>query len=177
LASPASLGEILAAKIIVATILGLLASLADITALLAYVGSLVLAYGGQLFILLDPGLLLLHSVTSFFTILVTVAIATPFITRTRGIRSAGNVAGLITSVAIVFFFLGFFIDFPKLEANVLNMLQIIPYTQSILSVQNYIYGRPDLSIINLLALALLSSLILLIAVKTVDKEKILLTQD
>lgn len=177
LASPASLGEILTAKIIVATILGLLASLADITALLAYVGSLNLAFGGRSFILLDPGLLILHSVTSFFTILVTIAIATPFITRTRGIRSAGNLASLITSVAIIFFFLGFFIDFPKLEANVLSLLQIIPYTQSVLSVQNYIYGRPDLSIINLLALAALSTIILLIAVKTVDKEKILLTQD
>jgi len=60
---------------------------------------------------------------------------------------------------------------------VLSLLQIIPYTQSVLSVQNYIYGRPDLSIINLLALAVLSTIILLIAVKTVDKEKILLTQD
>ncbi|WP_448577163.1 ABC transporter permease [Thermosphaera sp.] len=177
LASPATLGEILAAKIIVATLLGLLASMADITALLAYVGSLILAYGGQLFMLLDLGLLLLHSIASFFTILVTVAIATPFITRTRGIRSAGNVAGLITGLALIFFFLGFFVDFPKLEAGVLNILQVIPYTQSILSVQNYIYGRPDLSIFNLLSLALLSLLILLVAVKTVDKEKILLTQD
>jgi ABC-2 type transport system permease protein len=52
LASPASLGEILTAKIIVATILGLLASIADITALLAYVGSLNLAFSGRSFILL-----------------------------------------------------------------------------------------------------------------------------
>ncbi|MEM2009420.1 MAG: ABC transporter permease [Thermosphaera sp.] len=177
LASPATLIEILLSKISVATVLGLIASMADITALVAYIAILMMILGGQLFTILDVGLLILHSITSFFTILATVAIAVPFITRTRGIRSAGNIAGLITSIAIIFFFIGFFVDFPKLDPTVLNILQIIPYTQAILTVQNYIYGRPGDSVFSLFILAIFSLIILIVAVKTVNKEKILLTQD
>jgi len=174
LASPAGLQDLLAAKVVATSIVGLLAALADIAGLLVYFGMLIKALGGWFIAVYDPGLVLLHSLTAFLTILITVAISTPFITRTRGIKTASNIAGLLSVIGLVFFVTGWMVDLYKLPRNILIPLLIIPYTHSVIAIQSYVYGDCVGSLASVCFLAALSMVIVTISLKTLDREKVLL---
>jgi ABC-2 type transport system permease protein len=174
LASPATLNTIVYSKMFAATILGLITAVADAMGLVAYMFLLSMASGVAFGLIVDPLLLLIHSVTAFFTILATITIALPFITRTRGIRSASNIAGIITTIGVVFFFTGFFVDYIRLEPTILYPLYIIPFTHSILVIQSYMLGYVLRSIIHLAVLASISVIMLIVSSKTINEEKLLI---
>ncbi|RLG84492.1 MAG: ABC transporter permease [Thermoprotei archaeon] len=173
LSSPVNVSLIIYSKLIAASLLGLLTALADAFGLIAYITSISLVYSGAIFFL-DPYILLVHAIVAFFTILVTVAIALPFITRTRGIRSASNIASIVAVAGTIMFFTGFIVDYTKLQAPLRTILYFIPYTHSILAIQNYVLGYSFEPLINIMVLALLSIGLILLSVKTLNTEKILL---
>ncbi|MCI4462295.1 MAG: ABC transporter permease [Thermogladius sp.] len=176
LATPASVADIISGKLIVASVLGVISSLSDVASLMIYMYLIALSLGGYFWLVVDLKLILLHAVTAFFTILTTIAIATPFITRTQGIRSAGNIATLVNMIGVTLFFTGFMVDYPKLEPGVLYPLMLIPYTHSILVIQDYVYGMALNSIMHLAVLIVASLILLYIGVRGISPEKILLAR-
>ncbi|MET1160206.1 MAG: ABC transporter permease [Thermoprotei archaeon] len=174
LVSPAPLSHIIYAKMIAATILGIITAIADALGLVAYMVLTSIAYGVGIGVVIDYQLLLLHSITAFFTILSTITIALPFITRTRGIRSASNIANIVTTAGLVFFFTGFFIDYVKLPSHILYPLYLVPYVHSILAIQYYVFQNPLTSIVHLATLGFLSLALLVVTTKTVNTEKLLI---
>ncbi|WP_440059582.1 ABC transporter permease [Thermogladius sp. 4427co] len=176
LSTPVSIGEIVSGKLIVASVLGLVSSLADAGSLLAYIYLLSLSLGGGFWLLMDWRLLLLHATTAFFTILLTVALATPFVTRTEGVRSASNIATLVNTIGMAVFFSGFMVDYPKLEPGILYPLMLVPYTHSILVIQEYVYGSLTQSLLHLAILVAASITILYAGIKSINPEKILLAK-
>ncbi|ADI32166.1 ABC transporter permease [Staphylothermus hellenicus] len=176
ISSPASLNSIIYSKMIAATILGLITAVADALGLVAYMFLLSIASGIGLGVIVDPMLLLIHSITAFFTILATITIALPFITRTKGIRSASNIAGIVTTIGIVFFFTGFLVDYIRLPPEILYPLYIVPYVHSILVIQSYMLGYVLRSILHISVLAIVSIGLLVLATKTINTEKLLIAQ-
>ncbi|OYT40082.1 MAG: ABC transporter [Desulfurococcales archaeon ex4484_58] len=174
LVSPAPLSHIIYAKMIAATILGIIAAIFDALGLVTYIVLASISYGANIGLIIDYKLLIIHAITAFFTILATITIALPFITRTRGIRSASNVAGIVTTVGIVFFFTGFMIDYVKLSPEILYPLYIIPYVHSILAIQTYMLGYIYRSLLHLLFLAIVSIGLLVFTTKTINSEKLLI---
>ncbi|MEM2025692.1 MAG: ABC transporter permease, partial [Desulfurococcaceae archaeon] len=150
------------------------ASLADIGSLLVYFGTLITALGSRFVTLFDINLIILHALVGFLTILVTVSISIPFISRTRGIRTASNIASLFSVIGLAFFVSGWIIDFYRLPTHVLTLLCFVPYTYSILSIQSYVYGDYWLTAFSLSALVMLSTIILLASLWRLEREKILL---
>jgi len=171
--SPAPLSHIIYAKMIAATILGIISAVFDAAGLVLYMFFMGLVYGIAIGIIVDYRLLVLHAVTAFFTILSTITIALPFITKTRGIRSASNIASIVTTAGLVFFFTGFLIDYIKLPPHILYPLYAIPYVHSILAIQAYVFEDPVRSVMHILLLALVSLALLIGATKTIDPEKLL----
>ncbi|MCY0868673.1 MAG: ABC transporter permease [Desulfurococcus sp.] len=176
LASPALVSEIFSSKLLAASVIGSIASIADLGGVLAWFTSMVIAYGGSMLIAVDPVLIGLHVATTFLTILVTVAIATPFIARVRGLRTASNIAGIASSIGLVFFIAGWIIDFPKLPPSILYPLMLIPYTHSILVIQSYIYGEPGRAVLSMVILLLVSLISIAVSLKFMDREKLLLAR-
>ncbi len=176
LATPLTPQLIIWAKLVAATVLGLITALADIAGLLIYMASFSLMLGVSFAVIVDPLLIIIHAVTAFFTILVTISIALPFITRTKGIRSASNIVGIVTIVSLIFFFTGFYIDYIKLPENIIIPLYFIPYTHSILVIQSYIIGYTLRAFIHIMVLAFTSLIILYIASKMINTEKLLLAE-
>jgi len=174
LASPSPLSHIIYSKMIAASILGVLTALFDALGLVFYMITLTLAMGASVGLVIDYTLLIIHAVAAFFTILSTITIALPFITRTRGIRSASNIASIVTIMGIVFFFTGFFIDYVKLPAEILYPLYVVPYVHSILIIQSYMLEDLFRSILHVLFLAIVSIALLIITTKTVNSEKLLI---
>jgi len=174
LASPAGLWDMLVAKIVAASVIGLIASLADILGLLAYFGVLVTALGGWFMAVYDARLVLLHAFTAFLTILVTVSISIPFITRTRGIKTASNIAGLLSIVGLAFFVSGWMVDFYKLSREIFTALLAVPYAHSILIIQSYVYGDYNMVAASVSFLVMLSLAVMTISLRTLEREKVLL---
>lgn|GEM_PF-276757 len=174
LSSPAGLWDLLVAKLVSSSLIGLIASLADIIGLLLYYGILVTALGGWFMAVFDPGLIILHAFTAFLTILVTVSISLPFITRTKGIRTASNIASMFSIIGLAFFVAGWIIDFYKLPENILNPLLLVPYTHSVLVIQSYVYRDYSRSLGSISVLIVLSLIIMVVSLKTLDREKVLL---
>ncbi|MCD6301079.1 MAG: ABC transporter permease [Staphylothermus sp.] len=173
LASPAPVTTIIYSKMIAATVLGLITAIADAMGLVAYMFLFGLASGIPFGLIVDPMILLVHSITAFFTILSTITISLPFITRTRGIRTASNIASIVTTIGIVFFFTGFIIDYIRLPSAILYPLYLVPYTHSILVIQSYIVGYYQRALLHGLVLALSSMFLLIFTSKTISKEKLL----
>ncbi|AFK51524.1 ABC-2 type transporter [Thermogladius calderae 1633] len=176
LATPLGVSEVITGKLIAASILGLVSSLSDVASLMVYMYLIALSVGGFFWLVIDLKLVLLHAVTAFFTILVTVAIATPFVTRTQGVRSASNIATMVNMIGMALFFSGFMIDYPKIEPSILYPLMVLPYTHSILVIQDYVYGMVYYSMLHLAVLVAVSILLLYVGVKSVSPEKILLAK-
>ncbi|MCS7128580.1 MAG: ABC transporter permease [Sulfolobales archaeon] len=170
---PIPLSKILYSKVLAATIVGIIATISDVVGFLTYIYLTLLVYGVQLMLFIDPLLLVIHAFTSFLTILTSVAMALPFITRTRGIRSASNIAGIVTIIATIIFFTGFIVDYYKLPMNVKTPLYLIPFTHSVLAIQLYVIGYRFESLLHTLILLALSAILLLISIRTLDSEKIL----
>ncbi len=176
LSHPVKPSTIINAKVIAATILGLITAIADAFGLLVYISLSAITYGSQAPFLIDPWLLLVHSITAFFTILVTVAISLPFITRTKGIRSASNIMSIVTMMAVVFFFTALFVDYMRLPTYILAPLYAIPYVHSILAIQTYVIGYPFQAFLHILFLAITSTTILYLTTKTLNTEKLLMSK-
>ncbi len=173
LASPAPVTSIIYSKMIAATVLGLITAIADAMGLVAYMFLFSLATGIPFGLVIDPMILLVHSITSFFTILSTITISLPFITRTRGIRTASNIASIVTTIGIVFFFTGFMIDYIRLPPSILYPLYLVPFTHSILVIQSYIVGYYLRAILHGLVLAISSVILLFLTAKTISTERLL----
>jgi len=173
LASPAPVTSIIYSKMIAATVLGLITAIADALGLVAYMFLFSLATGIPFGLVIDPMILLVHSITAFFTILSTITISLPFITRTRGIRTASNIASIVTTIGIVFFFTGFMIDYIRLPPSILYPLYLVPFTHSILVIQSYIVGYYLRAILHGLVLAISSMILLFLTAKTISTERLL----
>ena len=174
LSQPLPVNMIIYSKLFAATLLGLLTALADALGFIAYIILTNMALGGSATIPIDPWLLLLHSLVAFFTILVTIGIALPFITRTRGIRSAANIASAIAIIGTMMFFTGFLVDYVRLSETLRFGLYFIPYTHSILAIQYYVLGEGFTASIHIGFLAVLSLALIFIATKTISTEKLLI---
>lgn len=174
LVTPVPLSYIVYSKMIVAALLGLIVAVLDAIGILLYFAMIAYVLGGSWQLLLDLKLLIVHSVTAFFTILVTITVTLPFITRTRGIRSASNIAGLVTSISTIIFLSGFFVDYYRLPPSIQYPLFLVPFIHSVLAIQTYILEQYLRTVIHIAVLAILSFTLLLLSLKTIDSEKILI---
>lgn len=175
LSTPLRLSTIIYVKLGAASMLGLVTALADAIGFIAYMSFMSLAMtGNMLAVPIDYSLLVLHSLVAFFTILVTVSIALPFITRTRGIRSAANIASIIAIGGTIMFFTGFIVDYTRLPRSLINLMYIIPYTHSILSIQYYVLGYRLQALLHLAVLAIVSTVVIIATARTLTTEKVLI---
>jgi len=176
LASPLGLVEFLLAKIIAASLVGLLAALADLLGLYLYTATLASLIGSFILRVIDPELIALHAIVSFLTILATISISLPFISRTKGIKSASSVASLISTLGLALFIAGWVVDFYKLPPTIQRALFIIPYTHSVLAIQAYVYRDYLVVTCSTLVLLALSITLVYLSTRVLDREKVLLAQ-
>lgn len=177
LVSPAPLNAIIYSKMIVATLLGFIVAVIDAVAVISYFAVAAAVLVGNIWFFMDPALLAIHSITAFFTILVSISISLPFITRTKGIRSASNVASIVQSIGTIMFLTGFFVDYSRLPMAIQYPLYMIPFIHSVLAIQLFLLNEYIRTVIHLALLGLLSIILLIVTTKTIDSEKILLAPE
>jgi ABC-2 type transport system permease protein len=176
IASPLGVREFIVAKTITASIIGLISALSDLLGLYLYTTTLAYMIGSFILSVIDPGLIFLHATISFLTIIATISLSLPFISRTRGIKSASSVASIITTLGLAFYIAGWVVDFYKLPITTRTALLLVPYTHSIMAIQAYVYSDYTLVALCTLVLLILSILLVYASTKILDREKVLLAQ-
>ena len=173
LTAPLSKTELLLGKVFATTILGMLAAIADIVGLLIYFYLLYMSYG-LMTLMVDPSLLGVHALMVFMTSLLTSSLVLPFIVRTKTIRSAQIVSSAVMSIATIVFFMSLFVEIPNLPLIIRIPLYFIPFTHCALVIYNSMYGY-TLNLSIHLVITIISSLVLIvIAHKVFDEERILI---
>ena len=168
LVAPISRGGILAGKMAAATVLGLLAALADSIALLAF---FYLALGALKISLVVA---LAWILSSLVTITVTVAIATIIASRSETVRSAQVMSSVVVVIAMAVYFSALIVDLTKIPAWISAVLQIIPFTHSALAVHWASLGDLNNTLKHLAILTLYQLALSYISVRTFSSEKLIL---
>lgn len=176
IASPLGVREFIVAKTIAASIVGLISALSDLLGLYLYTTTLAYMIGSFILGVIDPGLIFLHATVSFLTIIATISLSLPFISRTRGIKSASSVVSIITTLGLAFYIAGWVVDFYKLPITTRTALLIVPYAHSVMAIQAYVYSDYTLVALCTLVLLILSILLVYASTKILDREKVLLAQ-
>lgn len=172
LTTPVTRTELLLGKLFAATVLGALAALADIAGVVGYFYTLSLAYGSPI-PLVDPGLIVLHSVVVFLTSLLTASIVLPLVLRSKTIRGAQASSTAVVSAATLVFFAVLFVDIPKLPLTTAIILYLVPFTHSAMIIYNYIQGQALPLMLHSIVIVTVSLLLILLSARLFRGEKII----
>ena len=129
---------IILGKLFSCSIVGLVAALADALGLLLMVS----AFGGAWFLgAIDWGLIAIHALTVYLTVITTLALALPVIVRSTSFRSAQVSSFTVLGIASAIFFSTLFVDIVALKSPIKEILYIVPYTHAALIIRNYVFGE------------------------------------
>lgn len=173
LSLPISKKSLLGGKIIASSAIGIIAGAADVLGVIIYFYLISVAYGsGTVF--LSPGLIAVHSFDVALTAFATCAIVSPLIISARSSRGANTTAASVTGLAMVIFFFALFADISRLPPYIYYPLLLVPYTNGIMVLINYVQGSYSLFVLHLSLLLVESVALYIVAFKLFKEESLLL---
>ncbi len=172
LSTPLNKKYLVLGKVFASSVVGLLAAIIDVISIILFFVILSLGYGVHLMI--DSTLLLLTGGVVYLTTLSTLSITLPLIIRSSTMRTAQVVSSVVTIVSSLIFLSVLFVDLYSLPREILYLLSLIPYTNSVLAIQYYAFGDMILSSTHILILIGLSVSLIILSSKLIDEEKLLL---
>ncbi len=172
-ASPVDPRSVLLGKLFASTLLGIIASLADIAGVVFYLAIL----SGIAHAMLDFKLVLLHSLDVALTVFMTTLILVPIVSRAESIRSAQTTSSLITMVALAVYFSVLFVDIARLPELIRYALYLIPYTHSVLAIYYYVVLQPVKAMMHLGIITIISIVLIYVSLRFFDLEKIVMHRE
>ncbi len=172
-ASPVDPRSVLLGKLLASTLLGIIASLADIAGVVFYLAIL----SGIAHAMLDFKLVLLHSLDVALTVFMTTLILVPIVSRAESIRSAQTTSSLITMVALAVYFSVLFVDIARLPELIRYTLYLIPYTHSVLAIYYYVVLQPVKAMMHLGIITIISIVLIYVSLRFFDLEKIVMHRE
>ncbi|MEM0366394.1 MAG: ABC transporter permease [Acidilobaceae archaeon] len=168
LVSPLSRRDLLAGKMLASMILGIIAALADSLALLLF---FILA--GEI-LMLSVHVLIAWIISVIALIALTSAITSIVSSRSETTRSAQILSFAILSIAMIIYFASLLVDLTKVPVWASTILQLIPFTHASLAIYRVSTGDILLAVIHLLILYSSIILLVLLAVREFNSERLLL---
>lgn len=170
LMAPLRKRDLIAAKAISSSAVGLLAALIEVAAVIVFLSIIARGSPG----IFDPGLVAVSGLAVYLTILATLALSLPVIVRSATVRTAQIYSSTITIIASSIFFSALFVDIERLPQPVGAILMIAPYTHSVLIIRLFASGDLLGSLIHAVLLAGFSAVFIILSARLLDEEKILL---
>ncbi len=136
LVSPLTKGEILAGKVIAASVAGLVGAVADSAGILAYFGLAGLS------ISLTPGLVAVWLVSAVGLIMFTAFLSGVIASRSGSARASQNVSFLVTMAAMAVYFSALIVDLTRVSGIAKLVLALFPFAQPALAIEYYSVGLP-----------------------------------
>ena len=165
---PIKYSTILIGKLFSCSIIGLVAALADALGLLLLIAS----FGGSWFLrIIDYGLICIHALTVYLTVIITLALALPVIVRSTSFRSAQVSSFTVLGIASAIFFSTLFVDLTALRSPIKEILLIVPYTHTALIIRNYVFGEIPRALFHILITLAIVIVLILFSIALFDPER------
>ncbi len=174
LATPVKRRNLLGGKLAASSIIGILAGMADVVGVIIYFIILEKTYGGGIGLILDYKLVMVHSIDIALTVFATSALITPFIIRAGSVRTANITSSAIIGIALLIFFSVLFADIERLPKTILYPLYLVPYTHSVLILNNFVEGDISGMLTHIAVLLGLTIILYVVSFKTFNTEKLLM---
>jgi len=136
-ASPATPSDILLGKLVTGVVIAVIASIIDLAGVAILTATLGIYYKG---LTIDPLFAAFHSLQVFIAILVTCIFIELASVIAPSTRAASTTTSLVTAIAAAIFMSALFVDFTKLQPTASTIMQIIPYTHTVLAITAYVIG-------------------------------------
>ena len=166
LIGPVGRAELLAGKVLAASVAGLLGAAADSAGILAY-----FALSG-LPVEVTMGLSLVWFASALGLIVFTAFTAGVISSRAGSMRASQNLSFLVTMLAMSIYFAALIVDFTRLPRGLLTVLSAIPFAQAALALEYYSVGLPRLAALYVGLLALSSGVAGLALSRLFDYERV-----
>ncbi|NPA84802.1 MAG: ABC transporter permease [Crenarchaeota archaeon] len=146
LASPIKRRNIVLGKFGAALVLGLIAAVADMAGLIAYIQIIntqmsVAQMGSMAFQLtLDPWIVLLHGLVMLLVIAATAAMLMPLVSLTDSVRSAQSVGGVVQMIPLLVILYAMYADITTVPMPWGALVYAIPHTYAVLAIDQALKG-------------------------------------
>ena len=170
LVSPLTRRQLLTGKMLASTVLGLMAAAAD------GVGILLFFLLAGISFALSITIIGVWLASVILLILATSAIVSIIASRSESIRAAQNMSFLVILGAMAIYFSSLMVDLTKLPESVSLLLQLIPFTHAALTIHYYALGDLPSVARHFLIMTIYWLALLLIAARTFNTEKLIITK-
>jgi ABC-2 type transport system permease protein len=173
LSTPIPRYALLVGKLFSSSIVGLVASIGDISGLILFFALPSLAYGVNILSLMSADLIAIHGIAVYLSVLASLAIIMPIMIRSGSYRASQAASFALISITSIVFFASLYVDIPNLEPFIRYPLYLLPYTHVVAMIRYIVLGNILTGLMHF-SIALIESFILiLIAVKLFSDEKII----
>jgi ABC-2 type transport system permease protein len=172
LISPLRRRDLIAAKTFSSSLVGLIASVVEVVAVIIFLQ--ILSQGFLGYRAYDPLLVVITALVVYLTILSTLALSLPVIVRSATMRTAQVASSIITVISSSIFFSALFVDLDRLPAWILYPMMAMPYTHSVLAIRLFSLDELAGSVIHISFLALFSIALIILSSYLLNEEKILM---
>ncbi|MEZ0290149.1 MAG: ABC transporter permease [Sulfolobales archaeon] len=173
LSTPIKRSHMILGKLFASSLVGLIAAIMDVIAVIIFFMILSQSLGGATLIL-GVDLLVVTGLVVYLIVLSTLSLSLPIIVRSSTIRTAQIASSIITILSSLIYLSTLFLDYYSLPRNFLYLLLLVPYTASIIAIQMYSFGDLLASTIALLIMIIFSAILILISTYIIDEEKMLM---
>ncbi|MCE4612586.1 MAG: ABC transporter permease [Desulfurococcales archaeon] len=170
LVSPLSRRQLLTGKMLASTVLGLMAAAADGMGILLFFLLAGISFA------LSTTIIGVWLASVILLVLSTSAIVSIIASRSESIRAAQNMSFLVILGAMAIYFSSLMVDLTKLPESISLFLQMIPFTHAALAIHYYALGDIVSVAKHFLIMTIYWLALLLIAAKTFNTEKLIITK-
>ena len=181
LASPIKRRNIVLGKFVATIVLGLIAAVADVVGLIAYIqilnsqissiASVVHTKGVNVISLtLDPRIIALHGVVMFLVVASTAAMLMPIASLTDSVRSAQSVGGIVQMIPLLVILYAMYADVYTLPMPWKAFVFAIPHTYAVVAIDQALKGSVLGVVESLAVMVIITAALLWITTKIFESE-------
>jgi len=170
LMAPVSRRQLLTGKLLASGILGLLSAMADGVGIIIF-----FSISGMSFTL-SPFIIVVWLLATLLLVLSTAPLIAVISSRSESIRAAQNASFIVVMIALAIYFSSLAVDISKLPQYLSTILSLLPFIHAALMIHNYALGEYYRMAFNILALILFWVILTILAARSFNTEKLILTK-
>jgi len=177
LASPIKRRNVVLGKFGAALVLGLIAALADMAGLIAYIQIInsqlatpQVGVGTSFKLVLDPSIVLLHGLVMLLVIAATAAMLMPLVSLTDSVRSAQSLGGVIQMIPLLIILYAMYADISSVPMPWKLLVYAIPHTYAVLAIDQALKGSWVGVLEDTLAMVVITGFLIWVTIKIFESE-------
>ncbi|MCD6323903.1 MAG: ABC transporter permease [Desulfurococcales archaeon] len=173
LATPLPRWSIILGKAVSTSLIGLVTGVSDAVGLILFFTIPSLTYGINMLSFLTPQLVGTHFLAVYLSVVASLAMILPIIIRSGSYRSAQTFSLIIIGGASTIFFMSLYADLSNLQAPLMYILYLIPYTHAVEMIRATVLNHYLNALLHVLYIMAIISALMWVSLELFSEEKII----